>query len=101
TTSTTSTTSTTTTTSSTTGTIPSTTTTSVTTTTDACTPLCGNGTIDTECGETCDGDDLGGATCPDDSAGGALVAGCPRCLPGFVLDTSCCGLTTTSTTATS
>jgi hypothetical protein len=39
-----------------------------------CSKLCGNGRIDPECGEKCDGHDFGGATCPGDSAGGAFTS---------------------------
>ena len=50
--------------------ITTTTTTSTTTTTIDCRTLCGNGQIDPECNEACDGSSVGGAFCP-----GALADG--------------------------
>ena len=52
--------------------MPTTTTTTTTTTLPDCSMLCGNGRIDPQCGEECDGNDFGDATCAG-SGGGAFV----------------------------
>jgi hypothetical protein len=68
--------------------LPSTTTLVSSTTTTTlldCSRLCGNGRIDPQCNEECDGSDFGDATCPGSSTGAFL-----ECTSDCTLDTSNC-----------